>query len=89
MNKGDILTYESGETKWILIFDDWYEPYEGHMHYFALSDCNGEFYGPGTCFMDDQNSLRQSTEEECTDLLNRMLDNGYMWDDNNKKVIKL
>lgn len=80
IKKGDILSYESDNgDKWIIIFHSWYEPYEGHMHYYALYVCDKEFIVKSTCFL-DEDFLEMATEEEKKILFDEMKRQGYEWD---------
>ena len=82
--KGDIIVYESMDSKYIIIFESWYEPYEGCMHYYALYDCDThELYINGTCFIIDEDYLKPETDEDHMVLLNELNFKGYAWDGKN------
>lgn len=89
MKNGDIVVYETDELKWILIFEEWYRPYEGHIHYHTLLVCPDEFYDFGTCFITDEDCLRESTEDERKLLFDKIKENGYKWDSESIKLVRL
>lgn len=78
LKDGNIIVYETeDEKKWIILFESWYEPYEGHMHYHALYICDGSLYINGTCFLSELNNLREANEEEKQILINKLKEEGY------------
>ena len=89
MNNGDIVVYETDELEWILIFEDWYKPYDGHIHYYALLVYPDKLYLPGTCCILDEDCFREPTDEEKQLLFDKLEENGYKWDGENKKLIKI
>ena len=81
LKDGDIIVYEAeDEKKWIILAQSWYEPYEGHMHYHALYICDGDLYIEGTCFLSELHTLRESNEEERQILIDKLNNDGYVWD---------
>ena len=90
IKNGDIVVYEAEDLfTWIIIFEEWYKPYEGHMHYYALLVYPNTLWVNSTCFLLDEESLRPATEEEKQDLFKVMQKERYKWDEENKKVIKI
>ena len=87
IKRGDIITYESDGVKYIILFQDWYKPYYGHIHYFALYD-GKDIYYKNTCFVMDIDLLRPATQEEKDLILKLVADEGYTWDDDKKKLIE-
>ena len=85
---GDIITYESDDVKYIILFRDWYKPYYGHINYFALYD-GKDIYYKGTCFVMDVDLLRPATQEEKDLILKLAADEGYTWNDDTKRLIGL
>lgn len=89
IKNGDIVVYEAEDLfTWIIIFKEWYKPYEGHMHYYALLVYPNTLWVNSTCFLLDEDSLRLATEEEKQDLFKVMQKEGYKWDEENKKIVK-
>ena len=86
IKRGDIITYENDGVKYIILFRDWYKPYYGHIHYFALYDGMDIYYN-GTCFVMDEDLLRPATQEEKTLILKLAADEGYTWNDDIKKLM--
>lgn len=86
---GDIFTYEDGNVKWILIFETWYRPYDGHLHYHVLmTNPEKEVYRNGTCGGIDEDFLIPATDEEKQLLFSTLEKQGYVWDSIKKKLIK-
>lgn len=84
---GDVLAYVTDEEDlWIMIFWSLYEPYEGHVHYHALL-VNDEFSDKGTCCI-CINDLKPATKEQRDILFLKMKEEGYLWDEANKKLTK-
>ena len=83
--KGDIVVYETDDVNWLIQFHSWYEPYEGHMHYHFLYDCDDkESYGPGTCCLLEPDCLRKANDSECQLLFDKMKE----YDDKKKEDIE-
>ena len=85
---GDVLSYISDEGDlWVMIYQSLYEPYEGCVHYHALL-FNDNFKDGGTCSICIDN-LKPATEEQRDLLFQKMHEDGYKWDSENKKLIKI
>lgn len=88
LKKGDIVVYETEDVNWIIIFETWYEPYEGHMHYYALYDMGwNKMYIQGTGFLMEPDSLREVDDEEKQLLIDELKKEGYEW--NGSKLNKI
>lgn len=92
IKNGEIITYETEDQLWVLIFKGLYEGYEGHIHYHAIyvrSDDNPDYFTTnGTCFVPDYDCFRPASKIEQQTLFYEMEKNRYIWDSENKICLK-
>lgn len=92
IKNGEIITYETEDQLWVLIFKGLYEGYEGHIHYHAIyvrSDDNPDYFSTnGTCFAPDYDCFRPASKIEQQTLFFEMEKKGYVWDSENKICLK-